>query len=48
MSLGTAQAPARTAYERWGYVRVGSIRPWRDAPLYDAMVLDLRRSGYRH
>jgi ribosomal protein S18 acetylase RimI-like enzyme len=36
-------APARTAYRRWGYVRVGSIRPWRDAPLYDAMVLDLRR-----
>jgi ribosomal protein S18 acetylase RimI-like enzyme len=38
-------APARTAYERWGYVRVGSIRPWPDAPVYDAMVLDLRRGG---
>jgi ribosomal protein S18 acetylase RimI-like enzyme len=35
--------PARSAYERWGYARVGAIRPWPEAPLYDAMVLDLRR-----
>jgi ribosomal protein S18 acetylase RimI-like enzyme len=34
--------PARAAYERWGYVRVGAIRPWPEAPLYDAMVLNLR------
>jgi ribosomal protein S18 acetylase RimI-like enzyme len=34
--------PARTAYERWGYARVGAIRPWPEAPLYDAMVLNLR------
>jgi ribosomal protein S18 acetylase RimI-like enzyme len=40
--------PARAAYDGWGYVRVGSIRPWRDAPLYDAMVLDIRRGGYQH
>ncbi|HEV8556095.1 MAG TPA: GNAT family N-acetyltransferase [Actinophytocola sp.] len=37
--------PARTAYERWGYARVGSIRPWPEAPLYDAMMLNLRRLG---
>ena len=34
--------PAQNAYQRWGYVRVGSIRPWTDAPLYHAMVLELR------
>jgi ribosomal protein S18 acetylase RimI-like enzyme len=34
--------PAHRAYERWGYVQVGSIRPWADAPVYDAMVLTLR------
>jgi ribosomal protein S18 acetylase RimI-like enzyme len=33
--------PARTAYENWGYVRVGSIRPWPTAPVYDAMILDI-------
>jgi ribosomal protein S18 acetylase RimI-like enzyme len=37
--------PARTAYERWGYARVGAIRPWPEAPLYDAMMLNLRRLG---
>jgi ribosomal protein S18 acetylase RimI-like enzyme len=36
--------PARRAYERWGYTRVGAIRPWPEAPLYDAMVLNLRAS----
>jgi GNAT superfamily N-acetyltransferase len=36
-------SPAKTAYEHWGYVRVGSIRPWPEAPLYDAMVLALPR-----
>ena len=34
--------PAQTAYEHWGYTRVGGIRPWPDAPLYDAMVRDLK------
>jgi GNAT superfamily N-acetyltransferase len=33
--------PAHTAYEHWGYIQVGRIRPWPDAPLYDAMVLNL-------
>ena len=33
---------ARAAYESWGYTRVGSIRPWPTAPVYNAMVLDLR------
>jgi ribosomal protein S18 acetylase RimI-like enzyme len=36
--------PARRAYERWGYARVGTIRPWPEAPLYHAMVLNLRAS----
>jgi ribosomal protein S18 acetylase RimI-like enzyme len=35
--------PAQTAYERWGYTRVATIRPWPEAPLYDAMLLSLRR-----
>lgn len=33
--------PARAAYTRWGYQRVGPIRPYEDAPVYDAMILDL-------
>jgi hypothetical protein len=37
--------PARMAFERWGYARVGAIRPWPEA-LYDAMVLNLRRRGW--
>jgi ribosomal protein S18 acetylase RimI-like enzyme len=37
--------PARSAYEHWGYAQVGTIRPWPEAPLYDAMVLDLRHRG---
>jgi ribosomal protein S18 acetylase RimI-like enzyme len=36
-------ASAQAAYRQWGYVRVGSIRPAIDAPLYDAMVLELPR-----
>lgn len=34
--------PARRAYSEWGYRKVGQIRPARRAPVYDAMVLDLR------
>jgi ribosomal protein S18 acetylase RimI-like enzyme len=34
---------ARTAYDRWGYIKVGSIRPWPDAPLYHVMILDLHQ-----
>jgi GNAT superfamily N-acetyltransferase len=33
-------APARTAYEHWGYQKVGRIRPWQGAPVYDALVAD--------
>jgi GNAT superfamily N-acetyltransferase len=32
---------ARTAYENWGWVQIGLLRPFADAPLYDAMMLDL-------
>lgn len=35
-------APARAAYAAWGYRRVGRSHPWAEAPVYDAMVLDLR------
>lgn len=34
--------PAQAAYKRWGYERVGPIRPYDGAPVYDAMVLPLR------
>lgn len=33
-------APARAAYAAWGYRKVGQIRPYADAPVYDVMVLD--------
>ncbi|NUS17013.1 MAG: GNAT family N-acetyltransferase [Streptomyces sp.] len=33
---------ARAMYERWGYRAVATALPTPDAPLYDAMVLDLR------
>lgn len=33
-------APAREAYAAWGYRKVGQIRPYTDAPVYDAMVAD--------
>ena len=32
----------RALYESWGYQHVGELLPFPDAPLYDAMVLDLR------
>lgn len=32
---------AAAAYEAWGWQRVGPLRPWDTAPLYDAMVLEL-------
>jgi GNAT superfamily N-acetyltransferase len=34
-------ASARTAYATWGYRKVGQIRPWDGAPLYDSMMLNL-------
>jgi GNAT superfamily N-acetyltransferase len=41
-------APAQSAYASWGYQKVGQKQPWDEAPVYDAMVLDLdgpRREG---
>lgn len=36
---------ARALYERWGYRAVATSQPTPDAPLYDAMVLDLRNGA---
>jgi GNAT superfamily N-acetyltransferase len=36
-------APAQLAYASWGYVKVGQSQPWDEAPVYDAMVLNLIR-----
>ncbi len=33
--------PARPAYERWGWCKLGELQPFDDAPRYDAMVIDL-------
>ncbi|HEV2089051.1 MAG TPA: GNAT family N-acetyltransferase [Cryptosporangiaceae bacterium] len=33
---------ARSAYQAWGWRLIGHIRPFPDAPVYDAMLLDLR------
>lgn len=35
-------APAQSAYAAWGYRKVGRSHPWDEAPVYDAMVLELR------
>jgi GNAT superfamily N-acetyltransferase len=32
---------ARTAYLAWGWRKLGELQPFPDAPVYDAMVLDL-------
>lgn len=32
---------AQSAYERWGWYRIGSGRPWPGTPLYDTLVKDL-------
>ncbi|MEV0269923.1 GNAT family N-acetyltransferase [Hamadaea sp. NPDC050747] len=34
--------PAQAAYRSWGWHRVGGIKPFDDAPVYDAMILTLR------
>lgn len=36
-------APARAAYAAWGYRTIGRSQPWPDAPVYDCLVLNLRR-----
>jgi hypothetical protein len=37
-----AHPRVRARYEEWGYQWLGELRPFPDAPLYDAMVLPLR------
>lgn len=34
-------APARAAYGKWGYRKVGQVRPREGLPVYDVMVKDL-------
>jgi len=34
-------APAQAAYAAWGYRKVGTSRPWDDAPLYHCMIRQL-------
>lgn len=33
--------PARSAYLAWGWELLGQLQPFPDAPVYDALVLDL-------
>jgi ribosomal protein S18 acetylase RimI-like enzyme len=35
---------AQAAYARWGYTSIGRLQPFPDAPVYDALVLDLSSS----
>jgi ribosomal protein S18 acetylase RimI-like enzyme len=30
--------PARAAYESWGWLKLGELQPFDDAPTYDAMI----------
>ncbi|MFI5908371.1 GNAT family N-acetyltransferase [Dactylosporangium sp. NPDC051541] len=34
-------AAAQAAYASWGWTKIGKLRPYADAPNYDALVLDL-------
>ncbi len=34
--------PARSAYLSWGWYKLGELQPFADAPVYDAMMLELR------
>ncbi|REE97322.1 GNAT family N-acetyltransferase [Thermomonospora umbrina] len=36
---------AQTAYARWGWEKVGKLRPYPDAPHYDALVFPLPLAG---
>lgn len=38
---------AQAAYARWGYEKIGPIRPYDGAPVYDAMVRPLRVDATR-
>jgi ribosomal protein S18 acetylase RimI-like enzyme len=33
--------PARAAYDRWGWRKIGELQPFDDSPRFDAMVIDL-------
>lgn len=33
--------PAQTAYRCWGWTKLGELQPFPDAPVFDAMILDL-------
>lgn len=39
--LAHPAAPAHARYERWGWRKVGTVRPAPDAPVVDAMVLNI-------
>lgn len=34
-------APARAAYLSWGWRKLGELKPFDDAPTYDAMIVEL-------
>jgi ribosomal protein S18 acetylase RimI-like enzyme len=34
--------PARAAYLSWGWCKIGELRPFDDAPVFDAMVRELQ------
>lgn len=36
---------AQSAYQAWGYQRVGKLQPFDNAPIYDAMILPLRNTA---
>jgi len=35
--------PATSAYQSWGWQKLGELQPFDSAPVYDAMVLELSR-----
>lgn len=37
--------PAQNAYRRWGWQKIGKLRPYPDAPHYDSMVIALPLQG---
>ncbi|MEV0453911.1 GNAT family N-acetyltransferase [Catellatospora methionotrophica] len=38
---------AFSAYQKWGWHRIGQLKPFDDAPTYEALVLDLTRPAER-
>lgn len=39
-------ASAQAAYARWGWHRIGKLRPYPDSPHFDAMILPLRPNNH--